>query len=349
MSRIRLIALVGGTMACALGIGFVMQRFVPLPASAPEAGPVVAAAPGTPPQTEKAAPADPAVPKPPRTPVRVAEPLDIDRIALTSAPAEGETTPDDSPALVEPLAEPLAALDTRATEPAAAKTRSCAVTAEATARAGALVDLQISAPCQANARVVIHHHGMFFADLTNDQGQLEITIPALAEQAVFIAAFDNGDGAVAVIQVPDIGDFDRIALQWAGPEGFELHAREFGAGYDDPGHIWAGLTAEELKEEPAVHGTVVRLGAPMTLAPLTAEVYSFPAGQSDRTGAITLSVEAEITAQNCGREISAQVLERQAKDQLRTRELELAMPACDAVGDFLVLNNLLDDLKIAAK
>lgn len=348
MSKVRLIALVGGTVACALGIGFVMQRFVPVPGSAPVAEPVIAAAPGTPPQTEKAAPADPAVPKPPKTPVRVAEPLDIDRIALTSAPAETGAAPSDSPA----PGDRLAALDTGAEAPQApapAKTRSCAVTAEATARPGALVDLQISAPCLADARVVIHHHGMFFADLTNDQGQLEITIPALAEQAVFIAAFDTGDGAVAVTQVPDIGDFDRIALQWAGPEGFELHAREFGAGYDDPGHIWSGLTAEELKAEPAVHGTVVRLGAPMALAPLTAEVYSFPAGQSDRAGSIVLSVEAEITTQNCGREISAQLLERQAKDQLRTRELELAVPACDAVGDFLVLNNLLDDLKIAAK
>ncbi len=34
---------------------------------------------------------------------------------------------------------------------------------------------------------------------------------------------------------------------------------------------------------------------------------------------------------------------------METRDLILSVPDCDAVGDFLVLNNLVDDLKIAGK
>ena len=34
--------------------------------------------------------------------------------------------------------------------------------------------------------------------------------------------------------------------------------------------------------------------------------------------------------------------------RLRTQDLTLAMPDCQATGDFLVLNNLLENLKIAA-
>lgn len=337
MSKLRLIALAGGTLVCALGIGYAMQRFVPLPAASLPANRMAEASasdtglPSVQRGAAPVAPADPVVPKPLKAPARAAEPLEIGKIALTSAP------PPEAPA----TAADVAGSDAPAS--------GCEVTAEAMARPGALVELVVHAPCMAASRVVIHHHGMFFAELTDDDGRLELVVPALAEKAVFIAAFDNGDGAVALTQVPDINDFDRIALQWAGAEGFQLHAREFGATYGQPGHIWSGLSAAELKQEPALHGAVVRLGAPMALAPLTAEVYSFPAGQSDRAGSIALTVEAEITAQNCGRDISAQLLERQAEDRVKTRELELSVPDCDAIGDFLVLNNLLDDLKIAAK
>lgn len=63
---------------------------------------------------------------------------------------------------------------------------------------------------------------------------------------------------------------------------------------------------------------------------------------------MALSIEAEVTAGNCGQDISAQAIELRRDGTLRTRELSLAVPDCDGVGDFLVLNNLLDDLKIAA-
>jgi hypothetical protein len=56
-----------------------------------------------------------------------------------------------------------------------------------------------------------------------------------------------------------------------------------------------------------------------------------------------------VTDRNCGRDISAQSLEMRASGGLRTRELELSIPNCTALGDFLVLNNLMDDLKIAAR
>ena len=81
--------------------------------------------------------------------------------------------------------------------------------------------------------------------------------------------------------------------------------------------------------------------------PLMAEVYSFPVAKTAQEGDVALSVEAEVSEANCGLEIEAQALELRGDDPVKTQNLTLAVPDCDAVGNFLVLNNLLQDLKVA--
>jgi hypothetical protein len=221
----------------------------------------------------------------------------------------------------------------------------CDVSATATPVEMAMVNLQISAPCFTNERLTIHHNGMIFTQTTDRSGNLSVSVPALSERAVFIVAFGDGRGTVALTNVPGLADFDRVAVQWSGNAGFQIHAREFGASYGDPGHAWSGIARQDRKSL----GFVTRLGDSDTLVPQMAEIYTFPSGVSAKSGVVAISVEAEVTQGNCGRDISAQSLELRDNSALRTRDLEMAMPNCDAKGDFLVLNNLVDDLKIAAK
>lgn len=345
-SKVRLIGLAGGTVACALGIGYMMQR------GQPALPPISAPAPLSAQEDQLPAPkAKPSRPSPDK--VRIAERLDIEKIALTSAQADAEARDEmqhlpTAPAASDPASTPApdAALPSTPEDPAMPEL-GCDVTAQAVPGPMAMVDFHVSAPCLGNGRLVVHHNGMTFSAVTDAEGELDVTIPALAERAVFIAAFDNGDGAVATARVPGIADYDRVVLQWQGKAGFEIHAREFGADYGTPGHVWSGAAPLEHPEHTT--GSVIRLGTEDALSPLLAEVYTFPSGAADRSGSIALSIEAEVTANNCGRDISAQLLQRQGEDRIRTRELDLTVPDCDAVGDFLVLNNLLDDLKIAAK
>lgn len=330
MSRLRLIGLAGGTVACALGIGHVMQNMQPAPRPAPAP---VSAQDGPSAPTPEGGPR--LTPRPDRVRTAEIEPLDIEKIALTAAPVVPETAPAPG--------TPLPATPKDPDMP----NLGCAVTARATPGPMATVDLSVTAPCLGNSHLVVHHNGMTFTAITDEDGALDVTVPALAERAVFIAAFDNGEGAVATARVDDIADFDRIVLQWQGRAGYQIHALEFGATYGGPGHVWSG--AEPVDAGDRTTGTVVRLGAEDALSPRLAEVYTFPAADADRSGDIALSVEAEVTADNCGRDISAQLLERKGSDRMQTRALDLTVPGCTAVGDFLVLNNLLDDLKIAAK
>lgn len=239
-------------------------------------------------------------------------------------------------------------LDRDAPPKSAIRTHDCIMTAVAKPLPGAMVDVTMSAPCAMNERLTVHHHGMMFTMATDANGLLNMVVPALMEEAVFVMAFANGDGAVAHTAVPDLANYDRLAIQWYGAAGFQLHAREFGAGYGQPGHIWSGLVADNDAFHTDAQGFMVMLGNISIADTLIAEIYSFPAGMAQRDGTVNLSVEAQVTAANCGREIEARTIERLQGAPLKIQNTVLVVPDCDAVGNFMVLNNLVADLKVVS-
>jgi hypothetical protein len=125
-----------------------------------------------------------------------------------------------------------------------------------------------------------------------------------------------------------------------------MHAREFGANYGDVGHVWKDTPRDPNAVDTGL-GFLTRLGNRDVAEDWVAEVYSFPKGMTQQSGTVDLSIEAEITALNCGQEIEAQSLEVVLGD-VKSRDLSLAVPNCDAKGTFLVLNNLVEDLKVAS-
>ncbi|UWR45027.1 hypothetical protein [Phaeobacter inhibens] len=294
------------TLCSALAIGLVMQHTAGSPQTS-VAAPVAELA-----VVAEAAPPD----------LSADVPLQIDAISLTAATPEAGD--GDAQQVLRQNPE-----------------TSCEMTAEAVPGPMAEVRLTVLSLCRPGERLTIHHNGMMFSSRLDATGALTVQIPALSSSAVFIVEPKSGRGAVATTSVPDLDLVSRVVLQWAGNSGFELHAREFGAGYGSAGHVWRGA------DLTAGRGSVVQLGDATQLAPRLAEVYSVPRLGGDQSGAIDLTVEAEVTAINCGRDVSAQTLELR-DGRLRTRDLTLAMPDCAATGDFLVLNNLLETLKIAA-
>ncbi|UWR64482.1 hypothetical protein K4L02_17420 [Phaeobacter inhibens] len=294
------------TLCSALAIGLVMQHAAGSPQTS-VAAPVAELA-----VVAEAAPPD----------LSADVPLQIDAISLTAATPEAGDS--DAQQVLRQNPE-----------------TSCEMTAEAVPGPMAEVRLTVLSLCRPGERLTIHHNGMMFSSRLDATGALTVQIPALSSSAVFIVEPKSGRGAVATTSVPDLDLVSRVVLQWAGNSGFELHAREFGAGYGSAGHVWRGA------DLTAGRGSVVQLGDATQLAPRLAEVYSVPRLGGDQSGAIDLTVEAEVTAINCGRDVSAQTLELR-DGRLRTRDLTLAMPDCAATGDFLVLNNLLETLKIAA-
>lgn len=225
----------------------------------------------------------------------------------------------------------------------------CEIQMTAEATVAALVNVEIIAACLPETRVTLHHNGLMVSEITDDRGELFVTIPALAETAVFIADFGGTQGATATVKVPSLTFYDRAAVQWQGQAGLHLHAMEFGAQFGDAGHVWEEQTGSLEQTIHGKGGFLTQMGDPDLAESLQAQVYTYPSGTTARSGAIALEIEAEVTKANCGREVSAQSLQVSQAGAPRVQELELAMPDCDAVGDFLVLKNVLEDLKVASK
>ena len=223
---------------------------------------------------------------------------------------------------------------------------ACKVTLTATPIAAALVDLDLSAPCAPNERVVIHHNGMMFSDVTNSAGMFSTTVPALSTAAVFIASFAGGEGAVANATVNEINTYNRAVVQMQGNFSISLHAREFGANYGETRHIWSEHPGDIVDGVTGHGGFMIELGNRNLENPLIAEVYSFPSGIAKEVGDIALSVDIEITSENCNKDIEAQTLQTSRGEKIAVQTLDMSMPACDAVGDFLMLKKLVNDMKV---
>ena len=246
---------------------------------------------------------------------------------------------------VETVEEPDIALPTSPEDSGFA----CAVDMNAVPNAGAMMTVTLNAPCHGSERVTLHHNGLMFTDLMQPDGTLEVDVPALAEDALVIASFLDGAGAVAHATVTSVPFYERVVLQWRGDAGLQLHAREFDAQYFSDGHIWQGAASDPKQAATGEGGFLTRLGSADAPEALLAEVYTFPTGMTDTYGTVALTVEAEIIASNCEKVVEAQTLELRSGRELMSKELTIDVPGCDAVGDFLMLKNIVEDLTIAAK
>lgn len=339
MSKVRRYITAGGTLFCALGIGFLMQTNAQQDkdatlTSAPVAAKGLQDAVGAQENTT----------------------VEISDIQLTSADTVSAPKTAPQPKILPETPITRAAFDpaSEAETPAGDLPKeeptpefACEFNLTATLDAAAMVALELEAPCMVNERFTLHHNGLMFTAVTDDQGMSQMTVPALAKNAVFIVAFANGEGAVANAEVSSVEYYDRFIVQWQGQTGLQVHALEYGADYGEAGHVWTDATRDMGIAARGEGGFITRLGRSDMDSARMAEVYTFPTLTAQKPGEIDLRLEAAVTRANCGRDIEAQSLQISGTQAPVASDLVLAMPECDAVGDYLVLKNMFNDLKIA--
>lgn len=247
----------------------------------------------------------------------------------------------------ETAVEEIVEEEERFVEEVVVEEENCTPEMVAVAAPSALVQVALTAPCNPSTAFILHHQGMMFSAQTDDSGRVKLTVPALAATAVMIAAFDNGNGAVASVSVPDFADFDRVLLQWQGDIGVMLSAYEGEAAFGDTNHIYRGNTGGEERLANEEGGFLTLLGDPSLENPLMAEVYTTSATALPQD--VHLMAEAEITESNCGQPLNAQSLQLSRDGSASVLDLNLTMPDCDAVGDVLILQNMFEDLTLASR
>jgi hypothetical protein len=215
-----------------------------------------------------------------------------------------------------------------APETPAPQTTPCVLRIDMAAQPMAILGAALFAPCHPNERVVIQHEGLAISARTSETGALFVSLPALAQEARLTVLFPGGDRAEATLNVPEVTQYQRFAVQWQGNDAFQLHALEGGAALGTAGDISA---SNPQLPQPG-KGFLSVLGDPTVDFPLLAEVYTFPTQNPD----VRLVVEAAVTPQTCGREILAETLAFNGSTVVAT-DLTLSMPDCSAIGDLLMM------------
>jgi len=204
----------------------------------------------------------------------------------------------------------------------------CATSMELSRQETALVSLTLSASCHQNAEFVIWHDAIAFSGRTNDNGRARVNVPALVENATFVATFNNIEVARETLHVPEVANHDRAALRWRGEHSLQLHALEFGAAFGEHGHVWSASVGDTALARDGRQGYIARLGLTNVTTPYWAEIYTFPAGARNADGHIELKVGAAVTDANCGRKLTAETLETNSGQMVISREIDIQLPAC---------------------
>lgn len=220
----------------------------------------------------------------------------------------------------------------------------CDLSLDLVEKPAAIVSITLLAPCHPNERVVLRHGGLAVTGRTTITGALFTDLPALESAATVEAYFADGSRAKAEIAMPELTALRRFGVQWQANDSFQLNAFENGATYGDPGHISATAPHAPVAGLPPKGGFLTLLGDPSVENPLLAEVYTYPA---DPAANPEVFVEAAVTDKTCGRELIGETLTTTAGSTFVT-DLTLAMPECDAIGDYLVLKNLVLDMNMTA-
>lgn len=285
-----------------------------------------------------------------------AKPSTAPALAAPRLPAAVATAPEAPAKLPEPAAvvetapvKPATVVEAAPTKPAVVQpvevaADPCPVTLDLNKSENAMITLMLTAPCHPAERVVLKHAGLAVSAQTLASGALVASLPALEQDATIVVLFKDGTAAEATLMVPEIATVRRFAVQYQADDAFQLHAFEDEAGYGGPGHVSGATPHLPAAGVPGKGGFLTLLGDSTTDLPLLAEVYTYPADQTQKPEVV---VEAAVTETACGREILGETI-TSFGGTVDIGDLTVAMPECDAVGDYLVLKNLVPDLNIAA-
>jgi len=211
-----------------------------------------------------------------------------------------------------------------------------------------MMRVTLAAPCNLNEAVTLRHSGLDFTMKTGANGRLSVEMPALARDAQVEAVLQGGLRLKGATQVPDADLYQRVALVWRGEGGLHIHAQEFGAELGSAGHIWAGSPGRDDLGLNASGGHMNVYGDRQIANSTRAEVYTFPAGTKAQEGVVRLYVQADVTNTNCGALVAARTVQPDGAGGVGSSDVTLRLPECDNIGEQLVLNNVLRDLKIAS-
>lgn len=270
---------------------------------------------------------------------------EVGAVVLTAGPVPTATTQSEAQAQAAPNPATIIEPSSDSTVALSPLGLPCGLSVSAEAMPAAMVALDVMEPCAPDTRVDITHGALRFSARTDAMGLLTLDIPALETPAFFTVRLATGAEETALAGLPDLIEHARVAITWEGDTGLQLHGYMGDAAFGDAGHVWQDNPGSIATASISAGGFLSVLGDPSIDQPQLAQVFTIPRRLRED---LSLVVEVPITGTNCGQPVRAQSIQITPGGPVETRPVTLTIPGCDAVGEFLMLQNLFLDLRLAA-
>ncbi|KEO52287.1 hypothetical protein [Thioclava indica] len=198
---------------------------------------------------------------------------------------------------------------------------------------GAL-SVALSADCARNTALDIQDGSLKIAAHSDAEGNWQGLLPAMQVENKISVNAKGAMVASAHLSTPEITKLDRVIFSAQSGSEMHLNIYEKGAGFDGSGHI---SVATPRTPDTPLGGYMMRYDGPNDTQ---IEVYTAPTTLSP----VRMQIETEVTLANCGKTVSGSVRRVLAGEDKPLNPIEIDMPSCEALGQFVVfpLPNLQD-------
>ena len=160
------------------------------------------------------------------------------------------------------------------------------------------IAISIKAACLAGRNVSFDYAGHEFVRAVGGDGALSLTLDLFEGAAPLSLKLDDGTSKAVDVSGVELAGISKVAILWSAPVNLDLHAFEYLAPRDGPGHVWSKApstldTAVTAAREGTRGRGFISMDDTGTGPGLHSEVYTFLHNKSQRSGAITLMIDYE--------------------------------------------------------
>ncbi|MGI9520170.1 MAG: tetratricopeptide repeat protein [Hyphomicrobiaceae bacterium] len=159
------------------------------------------------------------------------------------------------------------------------------------------VDILVRSQCRSGQDVRLSYGSNAFSKRFSKDGVVELGLDLFAGRGVAAAlSFEDGSSQELNIDHSDTGEHSKVAIVWKGDINLDLHAFEYTAGFNGPGHISAenpgsyDLTLNRVVSEKRGHGFLSSSSDGSGIGS-HAEVFTFLHNSKQRYGAVRLALD----------------------------------------------------------
>lgn len=170
--------------------------------------------------------------------------------------------------------------------------------------------IAIASACRAGELVSLSYADATFVERLDGEGRSESVLDCFAGTVPISIAFEDGTKVTRAPSTDDLSRYSKVAIIWSSSVDLDLHAFEYAAPADEPGHIWSGHSSslqeasEGVKEVGRGRG-FLSTASRGTAIGMNVEVYTFVHHPGQVPGGIKIAVDyatrgARADGEHCG-------------------------------------------------